>query len=227
MSRLVINDETVFLFPFSTDQEIFLLTFTSKLYVMIDPVIEYHPLLPFLPSSAKVLMLGSFPPQQSRWSMNFYYPNLQNDMWRIMGLIFYSDTDYFLTNNKKAFDENRVKTFCTEKGIAISDTAYAVIRQNDNASDKYLKIVEPIDLQLILNQLPVCHTIITTGQKATDTLLEIIKAEEPKIGSYSVFTFNEKAMRLYRMPSTSRAYPKPLIHKASMYEAMFNNLTIK
>ncbi|NOU46973.1 MAG: uracil-DNA glycosylase family protein [Bacteroidales bacterium] len=194
---------------------------------MADSIIEYHPLQPFLPPSAKVLMLGSFPPQQSRWSMNFYYPNLQNDMWRIMGLIFYSDSDHFLTDNKKAFDEKRIKSFCTEKGIAISDTAKAVIRQKDNASDKFLKIVEPIDLPLILNQLPVCHTIITTGQKATDSLREIIQAEEPKIGSYSAFTFFEKTLRIYRMPSTSRAYPKSLIYKASMYEAMFNTLTIK
>ena len=45
--------------------------------------IEKHPLEPFLPAKAKLLMLGSFPPQKKRWSMDFYYPNLNNDMWRI------------------------------------------------------------------------------------------------------------------------------------------------
>ena len=44
--------------------------------------IEEHPLEPFLPANAKLLMLGSFPPQKKRWSMEFFYPNLQNDMWR-------------------------------------------------------------------------------------------------------------------------------------------------
>ena len=34
--------------------------------------IEKHPLEPFLPAKAQLLMLGSFPPQKKRWSMNFY-----------------------------------------------------------------------------------------------------------------------------------------------------------
>jgi len=46
--------------------------------------IETHPLPPFLPPNAKLLMLGSFPPPATRWKMNFYYPNYQNDMWRIL-----------------------------------------------------------------------------------------------------------------------------------------------
>lgn len=37
--------------------------------------IEYHPLEPFLPDGAQVLMLGSFPPKRERWSMEFFYPN--------------------------------------------------------------------------------------------------------------------------------------------------------
>ena len=46
----------------------------------MDIEIENHPLEPFLPANARLLMLGSFPPQKKRWSMDFYYPNLNNDM---------------------------------------------------------------------------------------------------------------------------------------------------
>lgn len=189
-------------------------------------MIEYHPLKPFLPQDAKILMLGSFPPQQLRWSMNFYYPNMQNDMWRIMGLIFFDNKNQFLTDDKKAFDEAKIKAFCHEKGIAISDTASAVVRLNNNASDKYLKIVEPIKLQAILDQIPDCRSIVTTGQKATDTLLEIITVSEPKIGTFSKFTFAGKEMKLYRMPSSSRAYPKPLSEKVTIYTTMFAGLNL-
>ena len=42
--------------------------------------IEQHPLRPFLPEGAQVLMLGSFPPPRSKWSMDFFYPNYINDM---------------------------------------------------------------------------------------------------------------------------------------------------
>lgn len=158
--------------------------------------------------------------------MDFYYPNLQNDMWRIMGMIFYSDKEYFLTSDKKNFDERHIKIFCTEKGIAISDAASAIIRLNNNASDKYLEIVQPINLDFILTQLPNCRAIVTTGQKATDTLLNILMIEEPKIGSFTGFSFLDKELRLYRMPSSSRAYPKSLAYKTGIYKTMFDELGI-
>ena len=41
-------------------------------------VTEKHPLEPFLPQNARILMLGSFPPSQTRWSMEFFYPNWIN-----------------------------------------------------------------------------------------------------------------------------------------------------
>jgi len=37
--------------------------------------IERHPLRPFLPPNARLLMLGSFPPPRKRWCMDFFYPN--------------------------------------------------------------------------------------------------------------------------------------------------------
>lgn len=134
------------------------------------PPVENHPLEPFLPSNAVLLMLGSFPPQQKRWSMDFFYPNLQNDMWRIFGLIFFENKDHFLLPHKKAFDKEGIISFLQEKGIALYDTASAVRRLQDNASDKFLEIVEPTDIGLLLKQLPRCQAIVTTGQKATDTL---------------------------------------------------------
>ena len=101
----------------------------------IIPPVEAHPLEPFLPANAVLLMLGSFPPQKKRWSMDFFYPNLQNDMWRIFGIIFFSDKDHFLHPDKKAFDKERIIQFLNEKGIALYDTASAVRRLQDNASD--------------------------------------------------------------------------------------------
>ena len=100
--------------------------------------IEKHPLEPFLPAKAKLLMLGSFPPQKKRWSMDFYYPNLNNDMWRIFGILFFDDKDYFLNETRKAFCRERIIDFLNEKGIALFDTASSIRRLQDNASDKFL-----------------------------------------------------------------------------------------
>lgn len=186
-----------------------------------QPVVENHPLKPFFPEGARVLMLGSFPPKRERWKMEFYYPNFQNDMWRIFGEVFFRDKDYFLAPGGKAFREEAIRDFLTAKGIALSDTGYKVIRLKDNASDKFLEIVEPIDLHRTLRLLPACEAIVTTSQKATDTLLSLISAEAPKVGTCTCFEYDGRQMRFYRMPSSSRAYPKPLVEKAEDYRRMF------
>ena len=188
--------------------------------------IEKHPLEPFLPAKAKLLMLGSFPPQKKRWSMDFYYPNLNNDMWRIFGILFFDDKDYFLNETRKAFCRERIIDFLNEKGTALFDTASSIRRLQDNASDKFLEVVEATDVTALLRQLPECKAIVTTGQKATDTLRQQFNIEEPKVGDYSEFIFEGRAMRLYRMPSSSRAYPLALDKKATAYRIMYQDLQI-
>ena len=190
----------------------------------MDIEIENHPLEPFLPANARLLMLGSFPPQKKRWSMDFYYPNLNNDMWRIVGLLFFNNKDYFLNETRKAFCRERIISFLNDKGIALFDTASAIRRLQDNASDKFLEVVQPTDISRLLGQLPECKAIVTTGQKATDTLRAQFEVEEPKVGDFSEFVFDGRPVRLYRMPSSSRAYPLALEKKAAAYRSMYEDL---
>ena len=186
--------------------------------------IENHPLPPFLPGGAKVLMLGSFPPPKERWKMNFFYPNIQNDMWRIFGWVFFDDSHYFLTDDRKSFREPAIRSFLTAKGIALWDTAMQVRRHKGNASDQFLEVIEPVNLEKLLSQIPDCRAIVVTGQKAMDTLLSIIEVKEPAVGRFEETTFQNRHLRIYRMPSSSRAYPKPLVDKAAVYKKMFEEL---
>ena len=190
------------------------------------PPVEEHPLEPFLPANARLLMLGSFPPQKKRWSMDFFYPNLQNDMWRIFGLLFFGDKEHFLLPGKKAFNKEYLVKFLKEKGIALYDTATSVRRLQDNASDKYLEVVEPTDIRLLLKQLPHCKAIVTTGQKATDIIRSQIEVDEPSVGGSCPFEFEDRSLRLYRMPSSSRAYPLALEKKSAFYQLMLKELGI-
>lgn len=189
--------------------------------------IEVHPLTPFLPTQARILLLGSFPPPRKRWSMEFFYPNYTNDMWRIFGLIFFNDKDHFVDTAHKRFRREELETFLCEKGIAVSDTVAVARRLNGNASDLTLEVVEPLDLAHTLDQMPLCHTIVTTGQKATDTLCAITGATPPPIGQSTRVNFHDRQLKLYRMPSTSRAYPKPLPEKAAVYRSIFEDMGIQ
>ena len=188
------------------------------------PPIEQHPFEPFLRPEARVLMLGTFPPKPERWSMEFYYPNKINDMWRIMGLIFYADKNRFWLEDEKRFDLPRLKAFLTEQRIALFDTAMRVRRLKDNASDKFLEIVETIDLDRFFTLRPTIKAIVTAGEKATGVIAEKAGVEVPKTGERVDCEYHGHPFALYRMPSSSRAYPLALEKKAEAYRAMFCSL---
>ena len=179
--------------------------------------VESHPFSPFLPKGAKLLMLGTFPPSEKRWSMPFYYPNFINDMWRIFGII-------FVDTANKTFRLEQLILFLEEKGIALYDTATRIHRTTGTASDKDLEIVEETDLHQMLQHLPECLAIITAGQLATDVACRQFGITSPKVGEFAEFTFDKRKLRLYRMPSSSRAYPMKLERKAEFYRNVLTNI---
>lgn len=185
---------------------------------------ERHPFEPFLPANAKVLMLGSFPPQEKRWSIKFYYPNFINDMWRIFGLVFFGDKDRFTDTAARKFKLEDLVAFCSSEGIALYDTACEVRRLKDNASDKFLEVVTPTDVAALLRRIPGCRAIVTTGEKATATICETFGTVPPAVGGYSLVKVDGRELRLYRMPSSSRAYPMPLNGKAAVYRRLFEEI---
>ena len=81
--------------------------------------IETHPFVPFLPGNARLLMLGTFPPAPKRWSMAWYYPNFTNDMWRIFGLIFFGDKQYFVCQEEKTYRLDALKSFLTQSATPL------------------------------------------------------------------------------------------------------------
>lgn len=190
-------------------------------------IIERHPWEPFIPNGTKVLFLGSFPPKVDKWCMDFYYPNKINDFWRIIGYIFYNNPLYFWDNKNNKFNKSQIILFLNNKRIALGDAAAEVIRHKDNASDKFLEIIAPINLIEIINSNIECNTIVSTGQKASEIIANLTNTTIPSIGSYSEAIIGNRNIRIYRMPSTSRAYPLPLIEKASFYESLFQSLGIK
>lgn len=188
--------------------------------------VEWHPLKPFLPENAKVLFLGSFPPQRKRWCMDFFYPNWINDHWRIEGEVFFGDKNRFVDESSKTFLLDDIVSFLSNKGIALFDTAMAVRRLQNNASDKFLEVVVPTDIDSLLASVPHCRAIVTTGEKATVTLCEKYGIKElPKVDTYvgipERFNADGEQLLLYRLPSSSRAYPLAFAKKVEAYRTMF------
>ena len=185
--------------------------------------IERHPWPPFIPPGARYLFLGTFPPQEHRWSMPFFYPNRTNDFWRIMGLIFLGNRDALWDAEQGRFNLDAIKSLLNREHIALWDTGMAVRRLKGNASDKFLEIVEPIDLATLLDENPTISHIITTGEKATGVIAVQAGVELPSIGAPVACRVGCHAITLWRMPSSSRAYPLSLDKKAEAYKKIFSH----
>lgn len=191
----------------------------------MEQQIETRPFPPFLPKKATVMMMGTFPPAAEKRAMEFHYPNFQNDMWRVYGLIFFNDKDHFRKGDEKAFNPEKIKAFLDQKGIASCPTVYKAIREHGNASDAFLEVVEPVNLKEVLEQVPDVAHICTTGGKATEILLGLLpeKVKLPKTNETINFVYDGRQLSLTRLPSTSRAYPLSLVKKAEAYKNFFKN----
>jgi G:T/U-mismatch repair DNA glycosylase len=206
-----------------------------------EPAIETHPFAAVLPPNATVMMMGTFPPTADKWAMSFHYPNFYNDMWRIYGQVFFDDADYFRIGDEKRFDPERIRDFLWERGIASCPTVKQAIRETGNASDKNLTVVTAVDLDNILPQVPKVKALFTTGGKATEVLLNLLetppaKSKYPKTNQSidypyrwhntdgGTITAQLRDLTLYRLPSTSRAYPLALDKKVAAYQKFFKNI---
>lgn len=165
----------------------------------------------------------------------FLYPNWINDFWRIQGVIHFGDKGHFEINGEKRFDKELIVAFCREKGIALFDTGRKVCRLKDNADDNFLEIVEGTDVFALLEQMPECRTIVTTGGKASEELQAYFQShglmvKVPKVGEWVAIIDdatlrydddNKQPLRWWRMPSSSRAYPMKMEKKAEYYKQLF------
>ncbi|MDR0726228.1 MAG: uracil-DNA glycosylase family protein, partial [Prevotellaceae bacterium] len=95
-------------------------------------------------------------------------------------------------------------------------------------SDKDLEIIKPLDIISVIAKLPDLQNIVATGWKSVDTLIRQlnranIEVDCPKVGGCVSFAIQNRKIRIYRMPSSSRAYPLSLEKKATVYGNMFRD----
>lgn len=155
--------------------------------------------------------------------MDFYYPNPTNDFWRICGLLFLGVKNALYDSGARRFNLEEIKALMTERHIALNDTVRKARRLKGNASDKFLEVVETVPLRELLGGMPECRAVATTGEKAAGVIASLTGTEVPKMGCKVT---DSTGLEIWRMPSTSRAYPMKLERKAEYYAEMFRHLQI-
>ena len=110
--------------------------------------------------------------------------------------------------------------------LAFFDTATAIRRMQDNASDKFLEVVEQTDINALIRKIPYLRAIVTTGEKATETICAYFGISDiPKVNTSVALPLGRgEGVVLYRLPSSSRAYPLSFDKKVEAYRSCFKKV---
>ena len=106
-----------------------------------------HPIAPFVPPHAHILILGSFPSVRSRETA-FFYGHPQNRFWQMLSTVYGESAPASL-------DEK--KMLLTAHGIALYDVLSACSIRG--SADSTIKNVVPSDLSPILAAAPIEHIL--------------------------------------------------------------------
>jgi len=77
-----------------------------------------------------------------------------------------------------------------------------------------------VDLDGLLARMPHLRAMAATGEKAAGVIAALTDTAAPKMGEKT--RWEERGIDIWRMPSTSRAYPLSLDKKAACYRRLFN-----
>lgn len=176
---------------------------------------EDHPLGPYVHDETRVLLCGTFPPV--RKSINFFYPNANNDMWRILGVVFYNNSAAFYKlvdaptqqpprrSTGAVLDEAHIRNFTASAPIGFCDCCRRVRRQLGNSSDDNIVVLDRADVVSdALARAPRCAAIITTGTLALTMLIDNLATHgsfcDDKKAPLAAFRLDRRGRRKYNLP---------------------------
>jgi hypoxanthine-DNA glycosylase len=125
---------------------------------------ESHPNWFYDFNPMKVLILGSFPPHQSRHAFPFYYPNKQNRFWKVMEVISGITLNPDLSDVDAVIEER--KTIMRKLQMGIHDVAQEIVRKGNSSLDSDIEIIQYQDIVSIVKNHPELEKIILLGFSA-------------------------------------------------------------
>lgn len=130
-----------------------------------DRNIEIHPDWYFDIPVMKTLILGSFPPHESKRDYPFYYPNKQNNFWKILAQLNNVPLKYFSGND--AVKERQ--HLMIELKTGVQNMGKQIVRIGTSARDADITIVEFQDVLSIINKHQELERIIIAGYSAENS----------------------------------------------------------
>ena len=163
------------------------------------------------------LILGSFPPHQSKHAFPFYYPNKQNRFWKVASFIAEMPLKVPLADKEQAVEER--KRIMEKLKLGIHDVGLEIQRSNNSSLDSNITILKYQDIRKIVLEHPELKRIVLLGfsakNSAAHAFIRYVKEEnipatfpdDFKIKSEQQFTicFDERVLDCVILNSTSSA----------------------
>lgn len=129
--------------------------------------IETHPNWFYDFKPMKTLVLGSFPPHQSKHAFPFYYPNKQNRFWKVISQISGIELQADFSDTEKVIEERKsiMRYLC----MGIHDVALKIVRKNKSSLDNNIEIVEFQDIVSIVQNHSELERILLLGFSAKNS----------------------------------------------------------
>jgi len=128
---------------------------------------EIHPWNWYIPSEAKTVVIGTFPPTQRNWSYDFFYPNKNNYFWKIIARI--AGHALLYSSGEEAVNE-RIELLNHLK-LGVSDMGRIIRRKAGNSLDQNLEIIEYMDIFKLLQENPSVRKLVFTSSSGKSSAI--------------------------------------------------------
>lgn len=170
------------------------------------------------------LILGSFPPHENKRDYPFYYPNTQNNFWKILSAIAGTTLQYW--SGEEAVAERKV--LMEQLKLGVENMGKTIQRKGSSARDTDIEIMEFHPVFSILDKHPELSCILLAGYSAKHSTfqsfcnylrLNTVEFIPPaNIKSGESFSFSYKGRRitcilLHSTSTTTRISLKTLIYE--------------
>ena len=168
---------------------------------MNNPSSEVHPLAPFLPDGARVLMLGQLSAQARALVDGILLPQSSKRHVADHGAALFRRQGPFPGRSQAFRPRTHPWLFAGRSGWRSTIRPAKSSAFGTTPRTTSCKSCDRPTWCGLLDRLPECRAVVTTGEKATETLVGQLRCQRPAVGGSAPFEYAGRRMQLFRMPS--------------------------
>jgi G:T/U-mismatch repair DNA glycosylase len=125
----------------------------------------------YLPSQATKLIVGTFPTVPSKRDFEFFYPNKNNDFWRLLSALAGNGFELSSKETPEQAVTHR-KAILDHLGLGITDIGHKILRRSSSSADSSIFPLEYTDFFQLLKKHPLVAKVFLTSKGLKNNSVE-------------------------------------------------------